>query len=253
MVKAVLFALYSALIYAFFFLTFLFAIGFVEDGVVPKTIDSGAPQGLAVSVLIDVLLLGVFAVQHSVMARPAFKRAWTKVVPWEIERSTFVLFATLALALLLWQWRPLPTAIWTVQYSPAAEALIGLSLAGWGLVLASTFLINHFELFGLSQGFSPLLRRTQPPSEFKTPLFYRWLRHPIYAGFIIAFWATPRMTVGHLLFAAATTGYILVGIWFEERDLVDHFGGRYLAYRQQVGMLFPKLGGRARTRETTAS
>jgi protein-S-isoprenylcysteine O-methyltransferase Ste14 len=240
----VLTALYSALCYVFFLAVFVYSIGFVEGLVVPKTIDSGAVGALVPSLVIDALLLGLFAVQHTIMARPAFKKAWTRLVPWPAERSTFVLAATVALALICLQWRPLPQPLWTVANPMAANVLIGVSLAGWGAVLLSTFLINHFELFGLTQGLSGLIGRETKPPQFVTPLFYRWVRHPIYVGFIVAFWSTPRMTLGHLVFAVATTGYILVGIWFEERDLVALFGDRYRLYRQNVGMLLPKLGGR---------
>jgi protein-S-isoprenylcysteine O-methyltransferase Ste14 len=239
--RAVLSALYSACVYVFFLVTFLYAIGFVEGLLVPKGIDSGTAGGLIPSLAIDAVLLGLFAVQHSVMARPAFKRAWTRIVPEETERSTFVLFASLILALVMWQWRPLPATIWSIDDRAVALAILTVSWAGWALLLASTFLISHFHLFGLTQGFGRLLRRKSPEMTFVTPLFYRWVRHPLYVGFILAFWAAPRMSLGHLFFAVATTGYILIGIWFEERDLVAHFGERYLSYRANVGMLFPKL------------
>ena len=244
-------ALYSACVYLFFFATFLYAAGFVEGVVVPKAIDTG-PQGpLLPSLAIDAALLGLFAVQHSVMARPAFKRVWTRIVPEAVERSTYVLAASLSLALLFWQWRPLLQPVWSVEDPTAALALRALSWAGWGMVLVSTFLISHFHLFGLSQGFARLLGRGDPEFQLTTPLFYKWIRHPIYAGFIIAFWAAPQMSLGHLLFAAATTGYILIGIWLEERDLVSAFGGRYLEYRRNVGMLFPKLRLRGGRREAS--
>ena len=233
-------ALYSAIVYLFFLGTFLYAIGFVEQVFVAKTIDSGVPGDALAAVLVDLALLGLFAVQHSVMARPAFKRAWTRVIPAEAERSTYVLAASGALALLLWQWRPLPQLVWSVD-GAAAVAIAAVSWLGWGMVLLSTFLISHFHLFGLTQGFAELMRRHLPEQEFTTPFLYRYLRHPIYAGFILAFWAAPVMSVGHLLFAVATTGYILVGIWLEERDLVAHFGQRYVQYRQAVGMLIPRL------------
>jgi protein-S-isoprenylcysteine O-methyltransferase Ste14 len=173
------------------------------------------------------------------MARKGFKRVWTRIVPEEAERSTYVLAASGALALLLWQWRPLPQTVWSVQ-GGAANIVSAFSWLGWSMVLVSTFLISHFHLFGLTQGFARLLRRHLPEQQFTTPFLYRWLRHPIYAGFILAFWAAPVMSVGHLLFAAATTGYILLGIWLEERDLVAHFGQRYLEYRKSAGMLLPR-------------
>jgi len=243
-------ALYSTLVYIFFFATFLYAIGFVENAVVPKTIDSGAAGGVALSILINAVLLGVFAVQHSVMARPAFKRAWTRIVPPAAERSTYVLLASAALALLFWQWRPLPQAVWTIAPGPLATAILAASLVGWAVVLASTFLINHFELFGLTQGWSGLLGLSSPQASFVTPLFYRWIRHPLYTGFLLAFWAAPHMSLGHLVFSIATTGYIFIGIWLEERDLVAHFGDRYRQYRATVGMVFPKLRSTAGQRQT---
>jgi protein-S-isoprenylcysteine O-methyltransferase Ste14 len=234
-------ALYSALVYVLFLGVFLYAIGFVENTLVPKSIDSGTSGSVAGSLLTDAALLVLFAVQHSVMARPGFKRIWTRVVPWEFERSTFVLIASLALALVCWQWRPLPQSVWSIEDPIAAKALVVVSWSGWGLLLLSTFFISHFHLFGLSQGFARLLGNKLPEPEFVAPFLYRWLRHPLYAGFIIAFWATPRMSLGHLFFAVATTGYIFVGIWLEERDLVAYFGDRYRQYRATVGMLVPKI------------
>lgn len=234
-------ALYSLIAYVLFLGVFLYAIGFVEGILVPKSIDSGTAGPLLGSLAIDTGLLLLFASQHSIMARPGFKRVWTRFVPASVERSTFVLFASLALALLCWQWRPLPLAVWSVGDLFAARLLVVVSWAGWGIVLLSTFLISHFHLFGLSQGFARLLKRRLPEPEFATPFLYRYLRHPIYAGFILAFWATPKMSLGHLFFAIATTGYILVGIWLEERDLVAYFGDRYLQYRATVGMLIPRL------------
>jgi protein-S-isoprenylcysteine O-methyltransferase Ste14 len=230
--------LYGVVVYVFFFITFLYAIGFVENLVVPKTIDGGAAGGLLAAVVIDLALLGVFAVQHSVMARPAFKRWWTGFVPAPVERATYVLFATLALALIIWQWRPIPTVVWSLG-GPLATLLVAVSLAGWGLVLLSTFLLNHFELFGLSQVVANLGGREPGPPVFRTPLLYRLVRHPLYLGFIIAFWVAPTMTIGHLLFAAATTAFIFVGIFLEERDLVGVFGEQYVDYRRRVAMLIP--------------
>lgn len=239
--RKLLAALYSAMVYVLFLGVFLYAIGFVENVLVPKSIDSGTSGSVAGSLLIDAGLLVLFAVQHSVMARPGFKRLWTRIIPWDIERSTFVLFASLVLALLCWQWRPLPQSIWSIEDPIAAKALLVVSWSGWGLLLLSTFLISHFHLFGLSQGFARLLGRNFPEPAFATPFLYQWLRHPIYAGFILAFWAAPRMSLGHLFFAVATTGYIFVGIWFEERDLIAYFGDRYRQYRATVGMLVPRM------------
>lgn len=248
--KGLFSATYSACVYAFFFVTFLYAIGFVQNLIVPKSIDSGEVAALAPSLLINAALLSLFALQHSIMARPAFKRAWTKIVPPEAERSTYVLAASLALALLFWQWRPLPQIVWSVRNEMLATIVLALSWVGWAMVLVSTFLISHFQLFGVSQGFARILRLEEPRPQFVTPLFYRWLRHPIYAGFILAFWAAPQMSLGHLFFAIATTGYIFVGIWLEERDLVALFGDRYRQYRRNVGMLLPRLGRASKPRET---
>jgi protein-S-isoprenylcysteine O-methyltransferase Ste14 len=233
--------LYGMVAYLVFFATFLYAIGFVEDLVVPVTIDGGiAPRTtLLRSLIINLALMSIFAAQHSVMARPQFKRWWTKFVPASVERTTYVLLASLALALLIWQWRPMPAIVWQITQPQLAAAVTGLSFLGWLIVLSSTFLINHFELFGLHQVVNNLSGRPMPRPRFRTPLFYRFVRHPIYLGFIIAFWAAPTMTQGHLLFAAVTTAYILVGIWLEERDLVALFGDEYRRYRQRVAMLVP--------------
>src|ERR1700678_1156795 len=239
--RKLLTALYSVLIYILFLAVFLYLIGFVENVLVPKSIDSGSSSDIASSLLIDAALLVLFALQHSIMARPGFKRVWTRLVPEEIERSTFVLFASLALALVCWQWRPLTQTVWSVDDPIGAKALLAVSWSGWGLLLLSTFLISHFHLFGLSQGFARLLGQTPPEPAFVTPFLYRWMRHPLYAGFILAFWAAPHMSLGHLFFAVATTGYIFVGIWFEERDLIAYFGDRYRQYRTTAGMLFPKI------------
>jgi methanethiol S-methyltransferase len=231
--------LYGVAAYLIFFITFLYAIGFVEGLVVPKTIDDGAAAPLPQALLVNLVLMSIFATQHSVMARPQFKRWWTKFVPPSVERSTYVLLASLALALIIWKWEPLPAVVWRIADPSLAVAVIGLSFVGWLIVLTSTFLINHFELFGLHQVANNLAGRPMPAPRFRTPLLYHFVRHPIYLGFIIAFWATPVMTQGHLLFAAVTTAYILVGIWLEERDLVAVFGDEYLRYRQRVSMLAP--------------
>ncbi len=231
--------IYGVVAYVVFFVSFLYAVGFVEGMVVPKTIDSGTVAPIAEALIVNLVLMSVFAIQHSVMARKQFKQWWTQFVPKSVERSTYVLFSSLALALLCWQWRPMPAVVWQIDNPQIAMAITVLSFVGFLIVLTSTFLINHFELFGLHQVANNLSGRPMPTSRFRTPLYYQFVRHPIYLGFIIAFWAAPTMTVGHLLFAAGTTGYIIVGILLEERDLIDVFGDEYRRYRQRVSMLVP--------------
>jgi methanethiol S-methyltransferase len=231
--------LYGLAAYLVFLGTFIYAIGFVTGMIVPKTIDVGPIAPVEEALVIDILLLSLFAIQHSVMARQPFKRWCTQFIPGSIERSTYVLLASAALILLFWQWRPIQAVVWQITDPGIAIAVVGVSFFGWFLVLISTFLINHFELFGLHQVVNNLAGRIMPEPRFKTPAIYKIVRHPIYLGFIIAFWAAPVMTVGRLLFAAVTTAYILVGIYLEERDLIDLFGDQYRQYRQRVAMLVP--------------
>jgi protein-S-isoprenylcysteine O-methyltransferase Ste14 len=231
--------IYGLAAYFVFFFAFVYAIGFVTGVVVPKTIDTGPAVPVEEALIINLLLMSLFAVQHSVMARKQFKRWWTRFVPHSIERSTYVLFASLALLLLFWQWRPIPGVVWHIADPKIATAIVGLSLFGWLLVLTSTFLINHFELFGLHQVANNLSGRALPAPRFKMPLLYKLVRHPIYLGFIVAFWAAPVMTIGHLVFATVTTIYIFVGIVLEERDMVELFGDEYRRYRDRVSMLVP--------------
>lgn len=255
--KKALALVYGVLAYAFFFGTFLYAIGFVGNVVVPKSIDTGATAPLGVAIVIDAVLLSLFALQHSIMARHGFKRRWTKVVSWYVERSTFVVAASAVLALLLWQWRPIPAVVWDLRGTAFGGVLAVTFWIGWAVLLLATFLINHFELFGLQQVWLYARGAEIHRPDFKTPALYRMVRHPIYLGFVIAFWSAPLMTVGHLLFSVATTGYILVGIFFEERDLVAAYGQRYRDYCARVPMLIPflKLGkkdGGQRARSTAA-
>lgn len=232
--------LYGTACYAVFLVTFLYAIAFVAGIGVPKHIDSGIGGDLATALAIDLALLGLFAVQHSTMARPAFKRWWTQFVPAPVERSTYVLISSALLLLLFWQWRPLPQVVWQAEAAPARWALHALSALGWLLVLTSTFLIDHFELFGMRQTWLFARRRHTLEHAFVIRAFYRIVRHPLMLGFLIAFWAAPTMTLGHLLFALATTGYILIAVKFlEERDLVAAFGDDYRAYQRRVPMLLP--------------
>jgi len=231
--------LYGIVAYLVFLVAFLYAIGFVEGMAVPKTINSGSAGPFGEAVVVNLVLMSLFAIQHSVMARRQFKAWWTQYVPASVERSTYVLLASLVLLLLFWQWRPMPSIVWQVKDPQLASAIIGLSFVGWVIVLTSTFLINHFELFGLHQVTNNLAGKPMPAPQFRMPLYYKFVRHPIYLGFLIAFWAAPTMTVGHLLFAAVTTAYIVVGALLEENDLVAMFGDEYGRYRKSVAMLVP--------------
>ncbi len=230
---------YGVVSYVIFFVTFLYAIGFVGNFIVPKSIDSGEPISFSQALLINVLLLGLFAIQHSVMARPAFKRWWTRFVPQPVERSTYVLLASLALILLFWQWRPLTDVVWNVENPVGHYILWAFFFLGWVTVLVGTCLINHFDLFGLRQVYLYQRGEEYTNLTFRTPFLYKIVRHPIMLGFIIAFWSTPHMTIGHLMFAIVTTAYIVIAIQLEERDILRMHGTAYEEYRKQVSMLLP--------------
>jgi methanethiol S-methyltransferase len=253
MFARLLILVYAIMSYAVFLVSFLWAVGFVGNYLVTKSIDVGGRTNLSGAIVVDLLLLGLFAIQHSVMARPAFKQWWAKLFPVACQRSTYVLLSSLILLLLFWQWRPIPMPIWQVG-GMAAWLLIGVSWLGWLIVLASTFMIDHFDLSGLRQAFFALRGAEIPSQSFKTPLLYKIVRHPLMLGFLLAFWATPEMTAGHLLFAIMTTAYILVALQFEERDLIAQFGTTYQQYRRRVPMLLPRIFGRSRAdnRQTEA-
>jgi protein-S-isoprenylcysteine O-methyltransferase Ste14 len=238
-----LFMGFSLVAYAIFFATFLYLIGFVGGlADLPTTVDKGPASPIATALITDVALIALFGVQHSVMARRGFKTAWTRTVPRPIERSVYVLLASAALIILFSFWRPIAGSVWNLT-NPLAETILWVLFAtGWGIVLLSTFLINHFELFGLQQAWLNLQGREAAPPEFRQPFFYKWVRHPLYAGFFLAFWSTPHMSYGHLLLAIGMSIYMLIAIRYEERDLIGYFGERYEHYRRDVGMLIPGLG-----------
>ena len=237
--KKFLFLLYGLVSYVIFFGTFCYAVGFVSTLLVPKHIDSVPEASLTYAFLVNAALLSLFALQHSIMARHGFKQWWTRFVPQPIERSTYVLLSSLCLLLLFWYWQPLGGIIWHVQSPTIQLVLKSLCLFGFGIVLVSTFLINHFDLFGLRQVWFYFIGQEYKSLPFKTPVFYKYVRHPLYLGFMIAFWSTPSMTAAHLFFAIMTTGYMLVAIQFEENDLVKHFGAKYLEYKDHAPMLVP--------------
>jgi len=246
MFKRILYFTYGVAAYALFFATFLYAVGFIGNLVVPVTIDGAPTIPLWEALTINAALLGIFAIQHSVMARPGFKAWWTKFVPGPIERSTYVLFSSILLIALFAHWQPIGGVVWNVTDPVGQGVLWGVFVLGWGVVLVSTFLINHFDLFGLRQVWLYLVDKPYTALPFKTPFFYRYVRHPLYVGWFLAFWATPTMTVAHLVFAIATTAYILVAIQLEERDLTE-IHPEYSGYRREVPMLVPRLANRRTT------
>jgi protein-S-isoprenylcysteine O-methyltransferase Ste14 len=238
--------LFALVAYAIFFATFLYLIAFVGDiAAVRRTVDVGPAAPVAAALAIDIALIALFGVQHSVMARPGFKTWWTRVVPPPAERSVYVLMASAVLIILFAFWRPIAGTVWSVTSPLGAGVLWALFALGWGIVLISTFLLNHFELFGLQQAWLHLRGRQAEPPELRQPMLYKWIAHPLYAGFFLAFWATPRMSYGHLLLAAGMSAYMLIAVRYEERDLTDFYGEDYTRYRKGVGMIFPRFGRRA--------
>jgi protein-S-isoprenylcysteine O-methyltransferase Ste14 len=235
--------LFAIIAYAIFFATFLYLICFVGSlPFVPVTVDSGGPMTSGrIAAVIDVALIALFGLQHSVMARQGFKRAWTKIVPWPMERSVFVLFASIALLILFWFWHPIPRVIWDARPGGLRTALWAIFGLGWLVVLLSTFLINHFELFGLQQAWLHARGRQSHPPQLREPFLYKYVRHPLYLGFFLAFWSIPKMTAGHLLLSLGVSAFMLIAIQFEERDLITLFGKDYEDYQGRVGMLAPRL------------
>lgn len=253
MIKRITTFVYGSLSYALFLVTFLYAIGFLGNFAVPKSIDGAVETPLGMALLVNLGLLTVFALQHSVMARPAFKRWWTQFVPEPAERSTYVLFSSVAMLLMFWLWQPMGGLVWNVEHPTGRAVLYGLFAGGWLTVLVTTFLINHFDLFGMRQVWLYLRGQEYTSLKFATPGPYKHVRHPLYVGWLMAFWATPTMTVAHLVFALTTTAYILVAIQFEERDLVDFHGADYADYRRRVPMLIPRLFGSRPAQEEAVS
>ena len=249
MFSRLLILLYAIASYAVFFASSLYAMGFVGNYVVAKSIDTGGAANLSEAIVVDLLLLGLFAIQHSVMARPAFKRRFAGIFPEACQRSTYVLLSSLILLLLFWQWRPIPMQIWQIG-GIAAYVLTAVYWLGWLIAFSSTFMIDHFDLSGLRQAFFALRGAKDPGQSFRTPLLYKIVRHPLMLGFLLVFWATPEMTAGHLLFAIANTAYILIGLQFEERDLIAEFGTTYQQYRRRVPMLLPRIFGRHQAGES---
>ncbi|WP_179334726.1 methanethiol S-methyltransferase [Winogradskyella costae] len=238
--KKVVIVIYGAIAYIIFLIAFLYAIGFVGNIYLPKTIDSGTEPSLINAILINLAVLSVFALQHSIMARPKFKEWFNSIFNQAIERSTYILLSSLALILIYWQWQPITTVVWNVENKIGFTILTGIFFLGWLIVFLSTFMINHFELFGLRQIFDNLKNKQTPHPKFQTNYFYKLVRHPIMLGFLIAFWATPVMTLGHLLFSSVTTLYIFIAVkYLEEKDLRKHIGEAYEIYQKEVPMIIP--------------
>ncbi len=240
--KRLIALLYGVVCYAVFFAAFLYLIGFLSNLLVPRSVDVGPEAPLTVALVINLILIALFGIQHTVMARPGFKQAWTKIVPKSVERSTYVLISSLLLVLLYWAWRPIDSVIWQLDAAWAQNLMWAVFFGGFLLVLLSTFVIDHFDLFGLRQVWLNFRQTTYTNSGFKVTFFYKFVRHPLYVGWIMSFWGAPTMTAGHLLFAVGMTGYILIAIRYEERDLVKFLGEDYVRYKEKVPMLIPKLG-----------